>query len=231
VVLQKPISAAAATLPTVAWQPEFQPQFLVLQGGTYYWATGDYQSGEAAGYIYSRPASAPSTDAGTRIVTVNQGNHGSIKGFIASTDALYWVTADANHAIRTTPLTGGTPTEVPGGTIVDYPYYDEAHLQVVGNTLYFVRNVGSSFLNGVYRYTPGDAAPTQLINAEDTLSLLVDATAIYYTAQNRVWKSPITGGAGVPLADIGGRIIGQDATFLYVTTSSCCNTTLNKVLK
>ena len=231
VVLRKPISAAGSQLPQVAWTPEFQPQFLQIQGSAYYWATGDYQSSDAAGYIYTRALSAPASDPGTRIVTADQGNHGSIVGFVATTDALYWVTDDATLAIRTTPLSGGTPTEVPGGPIISFPANSEAYLQALGNTLYFVRNVSSSFLNGVYRFTPGDASPTQVISTEDATSLFVDSTTIYYSQGGDVWKTPLTGGAGTRVSDRGGRIVGQDATFLYVIESTSGSSALYKIVK
>ena len=107
-------------------------------------------------------------------------------------------------------------------------------LQGVGDTLYFSRNVDDSFINGIYRYKAGDSAPTQLVPAENVISMLVDGDYVYYVLQNvaGLWRSPIAGGAGVELSDVSAnRVIGADADFVYVASSGCCSTNLFKVVK
>ncbi len=236
VVLRKNTTAAAATLPTVVFTPAFQPQYLRIQGGNYYWASGDYQSGDTNGFIYTRPVSAPASDPGTAIVTVNQGVHGAILGFMPTSDALYWVTNDAGtYELRTAPLAGGTPTAVPGGAVSEFFASGIVSLQPAGNTIYFNRVVGTSFLNGIYRFAAGDATPTQLVVAPGVNSLLVDATSIYYSQRSEggVFKVPLAGGAGVQIAATTGvtELVGQDATYLYVAASSCCATDVFKIVK
>lgn len=236
-VLAKPHGAAAEDLPSVLFTPAYQPTFMLLAGGTYYWASGDYQSGDAAGYIYSRPDNAAG-GAGTQIVSVNQGNHGSFVALAATSDALYWVTSQAGtgtaYELRTTPLAGGTPTVVPGGAINATSTAQQTTLRASGKTLYFNRNVGDSFLNGIYRYAPGDAAPTQLVSAENVLNFVVDEDAFYYVQANQagIWRAARTGSAGVKISpQQGTEIVGQDASFLYVSLSSSGASTLYKVRK
>jgi len=239
VVLRKNVTAPAGTVPSVAFTPEAHAQFLVIQGQTLYYTTGVYQSGGTQGFIYSRPLSAPSTSFGTKIVTANQGVHGAMVAFAASTDAVYWVTADttsgAAYDLRTAPLAGGTPVSLPGGAITGYPFNERVSLRTAGNVLYFNRNVDASFLNGIYRYAPGDAAPTEIVTSEDVTNFVLDTNHIYFVKNGgQVWRAPIAGGAEEQVngGSLGAsEIVGQDAKYLYVSQSSCCSTTLYKVVK
>jgi hypothetical protein len=228
-VLKKSISAAAATLPTVLFTPEYQPTFMRVQGNAYYWMSGDYQSGDPGGYVYTRSlTSTDVNDPGTRIVTLDQGTHGAVLAFQATSDALYWVTLSATNGkaneLRTTGLNGGTPVAVPpvvgGGTETRVNSgYGVPVLQVIGDTLYFNRNVDDSFLNGIYSYKKGDEAPTQIVSAENVNTMLVDDEYVYYAMQNvaGIFKAPLSaGGAGVQITDGGWtRIIGEEGKFLY----------------
>jgi hypothetical protein len=227
-VLKKAISAAAATLPTVVFSPEYQPTFLRIQGNAYYWMSGDYQSGDPAGYVYTRSLTAAVDEPGTRIVNVDQGTHGSVLAFQTTSDALYWVTLSATNGkaneMRTTGLNGGTPVAVPpvvgGGTETRVNSgYGVPVLQAIGDTLYFNRNVDDSFLNGIYSFKKGDTAPTQIVSAENVNTMLVDDEFVYYASQNvsGIFKAPLAGGgAGVQITDgAWTRIIGQEGKFLY----------------
>jgi hypothetical protein len=202
-----------------------------MQGGSWYWASGDYQSGDPGGYIYTRLVSTPypDTDLGTQIVSVDQGTHGAIVEMTTTSDAIYWCTSAASYGIRTTPLTGGTPTDVPGGAISTVQVEANTTFIPVGNTLYFNRNVDTSSLDGIYKYTPGDATPTELVVAEDVVSFIVDADSIYFVQQNvnGVWKAPIAGGTATQIATQDGQhLVGVDATSVYLADSGCCQTTL-----
>lgn len=240
VMLAKPFTAAAEDLPKIAFTPEYEPGFTRLAGGKLFWASGNYQSGNPAGYIYSRDVAAASTDPGTKIVTVDQGNHGAIVALEASSDALYWIASSAPtgfvaYDIRTAPLAGGTPTAIPGGAVTAYPYNDRVFLQAVGKTVYFNRNAGTSALNGIYRYTPGDAAPTQLVMGNAITSFLVAGNDLYYAANTGVagiMRAPVTGGQATEITGSGGgggtTIVGADAKFVYFVAASCCQATLFK---
>jgi len=243
-VLKKAITAAPASLPTVAFTPEYQPTFLRIQGNAFYWASGDYQAGEP-GYIYTRSIAAVSTDPGTRIVTVDQGTHGAILSFNVSSDALYWVTTNAGTGtaleLRTTPLAGGTPSAVPAvpaavsTAITDNGAPAVVQIQALGKTVYFNYHIGTSALNGIYSYNVGEAAPTQLVSAQNVQYFAVDATGIYYADQNApgVYKAPLTGGVGVSISTIpsGGRIVGIDQTFVYFAVPGCCASAIYKIIK
>jgi hypothetical protein len=241
-VLKKSILDAPATLPQVVFSPEYQPTFLHVRGNAYYWMSGDYQSGDPAGYVYTRALAAPVDEPGTRIVTVDQGTHGSVLAFQSTSDALYWVTVSATNGkaneLRTTPLAGGTPTAVPpvvgGGTETRVNSgYGVPVLQAVGDTLYFNRNVDDSFLNGVYSFKKGDAAPKQIVSAENVNTMLVDDEYVYYASQNvaGIFKAPLAGGgAGVQITDgAWTRIVGQEGKFLYAYGYGVSN--LYKIIK
>ena len=226
-VWTKPIAAAAATLPVILFTPEYQPTYLRIQGNAFYWMSGDYQSGDPGGYVYSRSRTALDDEPGTRIVTVNQGNHGAVLEFMTTSNALYWVTNSATNGaayeLRTTPLAGGTPVAVPpvvgGGTVTAVSsYYGVPVLQAIGDTIYFNRNVDTDPKNGIYRFKTGDTKPTVVALAEDVNTMLVDDTHVYYASQNIVgiFKAPLTGGAGVQIADGNWtRIVGLDTKFVY----------------
>jgi len=244
VVLTKPVDAEASVAPTTAFNPAARASFLRVQGGYFYWATGDYQDPTAPtmGLVYRRQIAAAASDPGTAIVTVDQGNFGDFKALDVTTDAVYWVT-DAGqgtaYELRTVPLAGGTPTAVPkitgaadtaiaqsGSAPSFYPQ---------GATLYFSRNVAATpALNGIYRFATGDAAPTPLVVADGVTNLVVDASNIYFLRNNtnNVFKAPLGGGAAVPMASASGyKLVAQDATYLYLLQTGCCQSTLLKVIK
>ncbi len=240
-VLKKALTAEADVLPTVLFYPEFQPTFLRQSGNAYFWITGDYQAGEQS-YVYTRATSAASNVAGTRIVTVSQGTHAEVTAFDVASDAIYWVTTDnANSTVanelRTTPLAGGMPSAVPpvaGATDTVITSSLAPTLRTVGNTLYFTRSVGTSQINGIYRYRVGDAAPTQVVNADAIVTMFVDESYAYYNRQSTagVWRAPLTGGAGVQISDGSvTRLVGIDDKFVYAIVSSCCQSSLSKIIK
>lgn len=231
-VLKKARSAAPDDLPTVVFQPTYQPQFLRLVGDTFYWASGDYQSGDPGGYIYSRPSSG---GAEQQLVSQNQGTHGAIYGLEVTTDAIYWVTRDNNaYALRTVPLSGGTPVTV-DGPLLDYASMARIAMVAVGDTLYYNRYAASGQLNGVYRYKAGDAAPQQLVSMDGVTTMIVDGAYLYFTSSylGGVFRVPLSGGGSQRIAagSASVRLVGADATHLYLSASTCCATTLYKALK
>jgi len=248
-VYQKTIGAAASVAPTVAFTTVARASYLRAQGTFFYWVTGDYQdpSAPTTGLVYSRSISAPSTDHGTAIVTVDQGNFNDFKAFQPSTDALYWI-SDAGtgtaYEIRTAPLTGGTPAAIPkiaGAPDTAVTSSSMLGIQVlptlytVGATLYFSVTVPNATYNGVYKYKKGDTAPTQVLAANGVMNFVVDSSNIYYIAlnDNRIEKAPLSGGAGAPITLALGayKILGQDATYLYVLEAGSGSSTLQKVIK
>jgi len=250
-VLQKPLTAAPATLPTPAFVPEYEPTFMRIQGTAMYWMTGDYQSGEP-GYVYTRSLSALPSDPGSRIVTVDQGQNGSIQDFKVTSDALYWVTSAAGtgtaYELRTTPLSGGTPKAVPavpfatgGSTAIYDGLQTKVHIQVLGKTVYFNYHIGTSSLNGIYSYNAGDAAPKQIVSVQNLQSFAVDADSVYYEDGSifGVFKAPVAGGTqgvNITTLPVYGEIIASDATFVYVVgpklgASECCYSAYYKVIK
>jgi hypothetical protein len=242
-VFEKAVGAAASVAPTQAFHPVARTSFFRVEGTSFYWATGDYQdpTAPAAGYVYKRSITAPATDGGTAIVTVDQGNFDDFKAFQPTSDALYWISDNGTvpYEIRTTPLTGGTPKAVPAiagaasTAVAAYGGITPA-FYAVGNTLYFNRALGTSPFNGIYRFATGDAAPTQLVKAEGVTSLIVDGTAIYFLLQNsnNVFKAPLAGGAPSPVTNATGyKLIAQDAKYLYLLQSASGSSTLAKVIK
>ncbi len=185
--------------------------------GTRYWERG-HESGDPVGYVYARAINAPASDPGTEIVSVDQGTHGEVKAFVAGASALYWYTIDGGaDEVRTTPLSGGTPTAVPVGTIASGLTNSRVVLRTMGNTLYCNQEVGTSFANGIYRWAPGDAAGTQLVVYEGVRDFLVDANFIYYTdGGNKTFKAPIVGGAGVEIAGVGGHQVHSPGCRLHL---------------
>jgi hypothetical protein len=242
-VFQKAVTDAASVMPTQAFNPAARASFLRVQGSSFYWVTGDYQdpSAPATGYVYTRAISAPSTDVGTAIVTVDQGNFNDFKAFQPTSNALYWISDNGTvpYEIRTTPLVGGTPTAVPaiaGASSRAVAAYGGTAptLYAVGATIYFTRVLAPSALNGIYRFTTGDTAPTQLVIADGVTSLIIDGTSIYFLLQNsnNVFKAPLVGGAGVPVTNASGyKLIGQDAKYLYLLQAASGSSTLAKVIK
>jgi hypothetical protein len=242
-VFQKAIADAASVAPTQAFHPVARAAFLRAQGTSFYWTTGDYQdpTAPATGLVYTRAIAAADTDPGTAIVTVDQGNFAGFQAFQPTSNALYWISSNGAvpYELRTTPLTGGTPSAVPkiagAPSTVICAYGGVAPtLYAVGATIYFTRVLASSALNGVYRFATGDAAPTQLVMADGVTNLLVDGASIYYLQQNanNVFKAPLAGGSGAIIANASGyKLIGQDAKYLYLLQSGSGTSTLAKVIK
>jgi len=244
VVLTKPVSADASVSPTTAFNPDARASFLRVQGDSFYWATGDYQdpSGPAKGQVYRRLIAAAASDPGTAIVTVDQGNFGDFKALEVTTDAVYWV-SDAGqgtpYELRRVPLAGGTPTAVPAiSGAADTAIAQSGALPALyaqGNTIYFARTVAATpSLNGIYRYTTGDAAPTLVVSADGVTDMILDASTIYFLRQNtnNVFEVPLTGGTAPPMASANGtQLVAQDASYVYLLQSGCCQSSLLKVLK
>jgi hypothetical protein len=244
VMLTKPVSADASVAPTTAFNPDARASFLRVQGDYFYWATGDYQdpSGPAKGQVYRRLIAAASSDAGTAIVTVDQGNFGDFKALDVTTDAVYWV-SDAGqgtpYELRTVPLAGGTPAAVPAITgAADTAIIQSggaAVLAAKGNAIYFARTVAATpSLNGIYRYATGDAAPTLVVAADGVTSMILDADAVYFLRANtnNVFKAPLTGGTAAPIAAASGtKLVAEDAQYVYLLQSGCCQSSLLKMLK
>lgn len=247
VVYKKAITAAATVVPTVVFNPTARASFLRVVGNAFYWMSGDYQDPTPAppthvGYVYTRATTAPVSDPGTAIVTVDQGNFGNIQAFQPTTDALYWVTNQAGsgvaYELRTAPIAGGTPTVVPKVTGAPNAAitgtYQSLVLTAVGPTLYFTYDIGGSTLNGIYKYETGDSAPTQVVPGDGVSSIVIDASSIYFTQRNSagVFKAPIGGGGGVSISNVtGSRLLGGDAKYVYLLNSGCCSSTLAKILK
>ncbi len=231
VVVKKPFNASPSIAPQLVFTPEYLPTYVRQQGTSTYWCSGDYQSGDPGGYVYTRATNAPASDPGTRIVTEDQGTHGAIRDFVATSDALYWVSSGKGDALRSVPLAGGTPTDVVPGPLVNG--YGVLRLRAQGATVFYTRNVDTSFLNGIYRWAPGDGSPTQVISAEDVIDFDLSGTWVYYLAAGGIYRTPAVGGsAGELVATQNAKyIIGQDAEFLYVASSTCCETDIYKVKK
>ncbi len=241
-VFKKKLTAPAVDLPTTVFVPEWDVQFLRRQGNALYWSSGDYQSGDKGGYIYTRALDAPDTDAGTKIVSADQGTHTGIYAMDVTSDAIYWVSQIAASGtvareLRTTPLAGGTPTVVPEvfpntGTPITASIIPST--QVKGATLYFTRTIGDA-QDGVYSFKKGDTKPTKLVQASSIIALLIDDDSIYYVMQNTagIFKAPITGGASASIStSYPSRLIGQDAKFVYFLTGGTYpNSNLFKTLK
>jgi hypothetical protein len=108
-------------------------------------------------------------------------------------------------------------------------------LFVQGANIYFSRIVTATpTLNGIYRYAAGDTAPTLVVAADGVTSLIADASNIYYLRQNvnQVFKAPLAGGTGVPIASASGtKLAAQDATYVYLLQCGCCQSSLLKVIK
>jgi hypothetical protein len=244
VVLTKSVSADASVAPTTAFNPDARASFLRVQGDSFYWATGDYQdpSGPAKGQVYRRLIAAASSDPGTAIVTVDQGNFGDFKALAVTTDAVYWV-SDAgqgtSYELRTVPLAGGTPAAVPPITGAADTAISQSGgapaLYAQGNTIYFARAMAATpSLNGIYRFTTGDAAPTLVVSADGVTSMILDASTVYFLRANtnNVFRAPLTGGTAVPMAVASGyKLVAQDATYIYLLQSGCCQSSLLRVLK
>jgi hypothetical protein len=234
-VLRKSHSALPTDDPELLFNPQYQPYFMVVRDNAYFWMSGDYQSGDPGGYVYTRGISAPSNDPGAQIVAVSQGTHGQVVAFTTSSNALYWYTTLTNPGeLRTAALAGGTVTVVPVGTIADGFADGYVTLRTVGTTLYYNKEIGTAFSNGIYRWTPGDSNPTQLVVAEGVRDFVVDADAIYYVGigNNRLKKAPLSGGAGVEITDVNStKILHQDADSVYVAAINSSTTNIFRVLK
>ncbi len=222
--LSKPSGAAPAVVPTTVWMPEFHAEYLTRQGSADYWMTGGYQAsnGTEQAYVYARGIAAPAANAGTRLVTTSQGQHGEVKAFEVTTEAIYWITEDSASGIardvRMVPIDGipsYVPTSVSGSEVapnLNGPFAMSAHLDAV----YYVQDVNNAFTDGIYRHRRGDPSPTHLVVAPDVRYVLVNADGIYYLSQSRLFKAPLAGGLGVQLSTQPVTyFIGQDASFIY----------------
>jgi hypothetical protein len=220
-VLKKSVTAQATDLNTVVFHPVATVRYMTIVGNAYYWMS------QLPWTLYTRSTSALATDTGTQIVTIDQTY---VSSFRATTDAIYWVKRPASTtSLVYVPFAGGTPATVPDSVVAD-----SAPLYSVGNTLYFVRNVGSAPENGVYKYTTGDTTVTQLVQSNSVTNIIVDANAVYYTVgyDGLVYKAPLTGQNGVPIASsFPGVFGGQDATFLYAYASWGSDGPVKKLLK
>ncbi len=245
-VLTKAATDAATVAPTIAFNPTARAAFLRVLGDSFYWTTGDYQDPTAptTGYVYKRAIAAVSSDGGTAIVTVDQGNFAGFKAFQPTSNALYWISDSTTnngtpYELRTTPLAGGTPTAVPkiagaASTVVAAYGGVTPTLYAVGATIYFTRALEAGTLNGIYRFATGDAAPTQVVSAEQVTSFLVDDMSVYYVRlnSNDVYKAPLAGGSAALIAHaIGTKLVGQDAKYLYLLQSGSGTSTLAKLIK
>ena len=240
-VFKKKITDAGTVLKTTAFVPEWTVQFLRKSGNALYWATGDYQSGDPGGYIYTRALDAPDTDHGTKIVSADQGTHNGIFAMDVTSDAIYWVTQAAGTGkaleLRTTPLAGGTPTAVPevfAGTGTPVTVSIKPTLIAAGANLYFTRTINDA-QDGIYRFKKGDTKPTLVVPGSSITSFVIDADYAYYMIQNQagLLKAPLAGGTGVNILPGGyaSRVVAQDDKFVYYVQSGCCMSSLFKVLK
>ncbi len=226
-VLKKAVTAAAGDLNTVVFHPLYAPRYMAIVGSAYYWTAA---ASATSAMIYSRSTTAAATDAGTAIVTTDQG---WVTSFRATTDRLYFVHRPASTTtLSYVPFSGGTPVDVPDAVVAD-----SAPLWSIGNTLYFVRNVGTAPENGVYRYTTGDTTVTQLTQANDVTNMIGDANFVYYTvtfADSTIYRAPAVGAAkqGIGIASsFRGAFAGQDSTLLYTISSWGSDGPVKKYLK
>jgi hypothetical protein len=243
-VYKKAITAAAGDLPTLVFAPEWKATFLRKQGNAFYWFSGDYQSGDPVALLYTRAFNAAESDPGTKIMTVDQGTHNGMEAFDVTSNALYWISNKAltgtAYELRTTPLSGGTPSVVPAvsgafPTKAVSRYLARPALYPVGDTLYFNRNA-SDAADGIYKYKTGDAAPQPVVLGDNIMSLVVDEQYVYYTRQNLsgIWRAKISGSAGTQIADAPIiKIVGHDAQFVYALASGpgSGESSLYKVIK
>lgn len=240
-VFKKKISDPAGTLKTTVFVPEWTVQFLRKQGNALYWASGDYQSGDAGGYIYTRNLAAPESDPGTKIVSENQGTHVGINALDVTSNAIYWVSQVAGTGVakelRTVPLSGGTPTVVPEvwpntGTPITAAIVPT--LLAAGDEIYFNRTINDA-QDGIYSFATGDTKPKLLVPGSGINTFIIDAEFIYYAKQNQqgLYKAPITGGAGVTIMSTGGvsRLVGQDQKFVYFIQGGSGTSSLFKAIK
>lgn len=251
VVYKKPITATAGTLPTPVFSPEFVASFLRRSGNALYWATGGYQDDGGlpggGGFIYTRAIDADESDAGTRIVTEDQGNWDSIRQLGVTSNALYWVASVAGagtaYELRTAPLSGSPFTVVPAVfpnaslAIAVYNFQDKTHLVPQGQYIYFNRIAGDA-QDGVYRYKTGLTRPERMVLASYVTSVAVDDSYVYFVQHSvqGVWRAPINDGAGGAAEKISdgyvSRVLAVDDTFVYaINGEGTANTDLFKSIK
>lgn len=241
-VFSKGITADANVQPDLKFVPEWPVTYLRRQGNAFYWFSGGYQSGDPGAWIYTRSVSSTDLDDhGTKIMSVDQGTHDGVTGFNVTTDALYWISTHANsgtaYELRTAPIGGGAPSAVPtvpgGTTAAVSSYYGVPSLVAVGNTIYFNRQTGEA-IDGIYSFKTNDAKPTRLVTVANARDFVVDDSYIYYLQQNvaGVFRAPLGGGAGEQISTGSfTKIVGQDSQFVYAMLSSCCASTLHKIIK
>jgi hypothetical protein len=209
-VFRKAHTAATDATPEVVFHPVKPVGQLTIRNGNYYWMTGYPETST----LFTRATNAAQDVTGVEIMSSNQHQ---VSSFTSTTDAFYWISLDVGPAVlRTVALAGGVPAVVPDSVVED-----SAAVYAAGDTLYFARIGNSNVLNGIYRFKKGDTTVTQLVQHENVNRLIVDATSIYYSAgsANVVYKAPLTGGTGVPIAEVPGGFfagyVGQDDNFLY----------------
>lgn len=251
VVYKKAITAAAGTLPTPVFSPEFVASFLRRSGNALYWASGGYQDdgglAGGGGFIYTRALDADEADAGTRIVTEDQGNFGHIRQLGVTSNALYWVTnvagAGTAYELRTAPLSGSPFTVVPAVfpnaslAVAVYPFDYKTHLVPQGQYIYFNRIAGDA-QDGIYRYKTGLTRPERIVLASYVLNIVVDDSYVYFvqhTVQG-VWRAPINDGAGGAAEKISdgyvSRVLAVDDSFVYaINGEGGADTDLFKIVK
>jgi hypothetical protein len=209
-VVKKAVSAATNLSPTVLFQPTGNPNYLTIRGTAFFWMTG---AGGGVSTLFTRATNAAMANTGNEIMNVDQHY---VSAFTMSEDTIYWVARDTGPShLSMVPLAGGTPKDVPDSVV-----RDGAPLFTVGKTLYFVRNQGNNLLDGIYSFTTGDTTVKQLVQVEGVTALIVDDTGIYYRVSYMgiINKSPLTGGAGVQIANVQGGLAGfagQDAALIY----------------
>jgi hypothetical protein len=252
VIYKKAITAAAGTLPTPVFSPEFVASFLRRSGNALYWATGGYQDDGGlpggGGFIYTRAIDAEESDAGTKIVTVDQGNFGNIRQLGVTSNALYWVTDQAGtgtaYELRTAPLAGSPISVVPAVfpnaslAITAYPFDSfKTWLVAQGQYVYFNR-IANDAQDGVYRYKTGLAKPERIVLASYVTSLVVDADYVYFVQHNvqGAWRAPINDGAGGAAEKITdgyvSKVLAVDDTFVYIDNQDgTADTDIYKVIK
>jgi hypothetical protein len=247
VVYKKSIAAAAGVLPTPVFSPEYAATYLKRQGNALYWASGGYQEGCLDGFIYTRALDAEPSDAGTAIVTSDQGVHGLIRQFGVTSNALYWVTEQntgTQYELRTAPLSGSPISVVPAVlanaslAVSVFNFRSSVYLVSQGQYIYFNRATGDAH-DGIYRYKTGLAKPERVVLASYPLSLAVDDEYVYFTQYNvqAVWRAPINGGAGGAAEKIAtdnyfSKVLAVDDTYVYADVGDGSATTdVFKIIK